>query len=370
MGNIFVEKVARIALRKAEAAVGRLVPVGPVLDAMVVRPYELHLELTNICNAKCIFCPYRFQQRPHGYMSDEIFFKAVDDFVRQGGGNVFFTPIVGDALIDEHFLERVKYVRAQPGIGGIKLVTNAILADRFGAAEIIRSGLTEMIISTAGFDEAMYERVYQNKKYKKMRRNVLALLDENRKAGQPVDITIGLRPDEPLSQVMKHPDFQEVLGFEPKLDFSWSYTNAGGLIRPEMLGKQMKLRVAPPKREACVNTINGPAVLLDGTVIICSCVAAMDAVDDLKIGDIREASLSEIWRSERARRIRQSFGRPDLNETCRKCEMYRDLELYRTRVGWKRAVHNLALASQPPTQAGPSGEVTSGPSVARVPIPA
>ena len=38
-----------------------------------LRPFELHLELTNLCNANCIFCPYQFQERPTGFMSDEVF---------------------------------------------------------------------------------------------------------------------------------------------------------------------------------------------------------------------------------------------------------------------------------------------------------
>jgi len=74
----------------------------------------------------------------------------------------------------------------------------------------------------------------------------------------------------------------------------------------------------------------------------------MDAVDDLQIGNVLEQPLREIWRSERAQQIRASFGGGGLNETCRKCEMYRDLEIYRTLEGLKRAKRNLSLASQPP----------------------
>jgi len=54
MRSVFLSKVGRIAARKAQAFVGQAVPIDTVIDAMVVRPYELHLELTNICNAKCM----------------------------------------------------------------------------------------------------------------------------------------------------------------------------------------------------------------------------------------------------------------------------------------------------------------------------
>ncbi len=337
MRNVFLEKATRVAKRKADALVGRLRPLQPVLDAMAARPYELHYELTNLCNANCIFCPYQFQTRKIDYMPEDIFEKALADYRAEGGGSVFFTPIVGDALIHPKFLERVHRVREAPEVDRIHVTTNAILVDRYGADAIIRSGLTGITISTAGFDAAMYERVYRSKQYKRMRANVLALLKANREAGDPVNIVVGLRADRPLKDVMADPDFQEILAYKPQLDFTWSFTTAGGRITRESLPAQMRLRSLTPKREPCVQTFNGPLVLPDGTVLGCNCVAAMDAEKDLAIGNVMEMPLGELWRSDKMRALRASFGTEHLNETCKKCDMYRDLELYRTSEGRIRA---------------------------------
>ena len=46
----------------------------------------------------------------------------------------------------------------------------------------------------------------------------------------------------------------------------------------------MRFRVVGPKVDACVQTYNGLMVPADGTVIGCSCVAAMDAQADLTVG--------------------------------------------------------------------------------------
>ena len=338
--SLFLQKFARVAVRKGEAAVGRLYPLKPTLEAMAARPFELHFELTNLCNANCVFCPYQFQERPIETMSDEVFEKALSDYTADCGGSVFFTPIVGDALIDKKFLDRVRAARACPEVDRIKVITNAILVDRFGADEIINSGLTTLTISISGFDEAMYRRIYRSKQYKRVRRNVLNLLKANRAAGNSVNIVIGLRPDRPLNEVMADPDFQEVLEYKPYLDFTWSYTTANGRITRELLPQEMKIRRPPPKTEPCVETYNGQIVLPDGTVMLCSCVAAVDAIEDLGIGNVMEQSLGDIWRSDRVRQIRESFGRPDLNPTCAGCDMYRNLELYRTREGRERAKIN------------------------------
>lgn len=85
---------------------------------------------------------------------------------------------------------------------------------------------------------------------------------------------------------------------------------------------------------------NGPIVLPDGTVMACSCVASMDAIPDLGIGNIMDGALLEIWTSSRIKSLRSSFMDGTLNATCAGCDMYRDLELYRTSEGRKRAEIN------------------------------
>ena len=186
MNRLLVQKAARVARRKADALVGRLYPLHKTLDAMALRPFELHLELTNLCNANCVFCPYQFQTRKVEFMTDEVFYKAVGDYVSIGGGSVGLTPIVGDALIDPKFLERVRYLRSQPQVDRIWLTTNCILLDRFGVDAVLQSGITALNVSTAGFDAEMYERVYRNSSYQRMRRNVLELVERNTALGSPV----------------------------------------------------------------------------------------------------------------------------------------------------------------------------------------
>ncbi len=341
MNRLFINKVYRVLKRKADALIGSLYSLEKTLNDMTKRPYEIHLELTNLCNAKCIFCPYQFQKREIGFMSDEVFYKAVKDFCDIGGGTVGLTPIVGDALIDPKFLERVKYLRTQYPIDRINLTTNGILMDKFGIEEILNSGLTSIVISTAGFEEEMYKRVYRSNSYERMRQNVLKLVELNFKREEPLNITIGLRSDRPLKELLKDKDFQPILAYNPQIDFTWSFTSANGRITQQMLPSTMKLRVVTNRNKPCVNTYNGPIVLPDGTVLICSCVAAMDAIDDLEIGNILESSLLDIWLSKKVHEIRASFGTDKLNKTCAGCDMYREPELYKTFEGRERASINI-----------------------------
>ena len=166
---------------------------------------------------------------------------------------------------------------------------------------------------------------------------VLALVTRNREIGSPVDISIGLRSDRPLADVLRDPDLQQILEHKPGIDFTWSFTSAGGRITREALPPAMRLRVVSSRPEPCVQLYNGPMVLPDGIVIACGCVASMDALADLAIGNVLEENLGEVWRNRTLHGIRDSFGTDALNATCRSCDMYRDLELYRTGEGRRRA---------------------------------
>jgi radical SAM protein with 4Fe4S-binding SPASM domain len=335
-------KVQRVAVRKLDSLVARFfLPWQDTVEAMTLRPFELHLELTNLCNADCVFCPYQFQHRPKQFMSDEVFFKAVHDFIAIQGGSVGLTPIVGDALIDPKFLERVRYLRSLPQIDRIFLTTNAILLDKFGIDAVLDAGIDSLMISTSGFERESYLRIYRNHSYERMRRNVQELVEKNATRGKPMNICIGLRTDRPLAEVMRDPDFQPILAHDPQIDFTWSFTSAGGRITRDLLPAGMRLRHAPAKTEPCVNLYNGPIVLPDGDVLACSCVAAMDALPDLLIGNVLKVRLQDIWTGLRMRALRDQFRAPDaLNPTCAACEIYRNLELYRTREGRTRGQLN------------------------------
>jgi len=342
MNTVLPGKILRFVRRKAEAWAGGLLnDVDKTLTAMVLRPFELHLEFTNICNASCIFCPYSYQERPTGFMSDEVFEKAVGDFVRIRGGGVGLTPIVGDALIDPKFLARVRYLRSLPEIDRIFLTTNGILLDKHGIREVLTSGLTSLMISTSGFDKESYKRIYRSPAYERMKENVTQLVEENQRLGSPVNIAICLRTDRPLDEVMRDPDFQPILKHKPTVDFTWNYRTAGGRITREMLPQQMQFKKAPPKKEPCVSLYHGAMILIDGTVVACATIAAMDAACDLGIGNVLQNDLQEIYSGEAMRQLRDQFrAGGTLNPTCANCDEYQDCELFRTKEGRIRAELN------------------------------
>ncbi len=323
------ERVWRAGTRAIDRAVGRLWPLRTTLGALEARPFQLGLEFTNVCNANCVFCPYQHQRRAHELMSDRVFEKGVADFVALGGGEVELTPIVGDPLSHPDFVDRVRHLRAEPRVLRLFTITNGILIDRHGVGAILGSGLDEIYISTAGFDAEMYRRVYRSNAYERVRRNVLDLLTENNRRGRPVRIFICLRGDRPLAELMRDPDFGDILAQRPLVRSNRTYGDAGGRLRQQDLPGTLRLRVLRAHAAPCASMFWGPTILADGTVVACGCVAAMDAEVDLGLGHILRQSLAEMWHGERLRRLRESFGRR-LNPTCASCTMYQPPGALRT----------------------------------------
>lgn len=328
-------KAARIGGEFLQARGWPDAALARTLDVFESRPWNLHIETTNACNADCVFCAYQHMNRRKQIMSMQVYEKALADYVAMGGGNLMLTVIVGDPLLDPDFIEKVRMARAEPSIRSIETITNGIALDRLGVRELVTSGIDKVLISTAGFDRDSYVELYRTKKYAKMRDNVLDLLRVNRELGSRVEVTIGFRTNRSLKQVLSDPDFQPVKEFAPKIEFTFAFGNWQGLIDVERLPQGFVAKEKPEQHEPCAWLYDGPIVYANGDVGMCGC-SDIDATSELVVGSILEHPLIEIWRSERVRRMRADFvTRPPA--ICSNCSVYRSLDDLRGIEGLRRA---------------------------------
>jgi radical SAM protein with 4Fe4S-binding SPASM domain len=290
-------------------------------EAFELRPFQLALEFTNLCNANCVFCPYSQQLRPHHMMSERVFKKAVSEFVAMGGGSIDLTPPVGDALIHPKFLEWVRHLRSFPGIDRILLTTNGILLDRHGIEDVLDAGLSRINISLAGFDEEMYRRVYRSPAYKKMRANVTKLLEINSRRTDPVPIVLCFRADRPSASVTADPDLQPLLAYNPTLQFLEIFSRSGGLNTAAPPGIKLAPVETRPKRQPCRRTYLGLLVQSNGDVQACGCESSVNA-PAMIVGNIEAETLLDIWRGKRMQALRESFKNDSLNPNCASCDYY------------------------------------------------
>jgi radical SAM protein with 4Fe4S-binding SPASM domain len=295
-------------------------------------PGSLGLNVTDVCNAKCVYCAYRFH-KPEGVMDMKVYEKAVRDYVDMGGGVLGLSNMTGDPLLDPDLMQRIEFASQFKKIKYVFFSTNGIgLKHR----EII-DGLFRLSskidikfdISLPGFEKKMFERVYDAGDYEQVLAGMNYLLETNKKRGYPLDITLRLQPDR--GGVYNDPDYlkfiKPYISEKNVLCSSRVESNWCGQITQEHLTGQMVLRRPVPDKFRDVPcrflTIGNVDVLVNGDVRVCGCTYGAEGKhDSLVIGNIMEKSLGEIWSGEARRKICEQFTGLDLPNPCKKCSMY------------------------------------------------
>ena len=281
-------------------------------------PLILRLEVTNLCNANCVFCAYQYQKRPITVMTFEIFRRAVDQYTALGGTAINFSPVVGEALIDKALEEKVDYVKRFPQYTKLELFTNGILLTRERFERLVIAGVNQFHVALSGFSAPEYERVYRNGSYSKLFSNLKAI------SGSPylkqVSFVVHSRTDSLCAET--DPDYIELkqlgafpIQFEPHL-VSWH-----GAIRQEDLPGHMFLIKGPRnQKKPCFLLWGGLTVLADGRMTLCGCTD-VDGTG-LPLGNIMSVDLNAHLVDGRWATWRDSFGAGSPPEFCRGCDSY------------------------------------------------
>lgn len=301
------------------------------------RPWNIHLETSNICNSNCVFCAYPLMKRKKRVMSSEIFNKVLDDYCRMGGGDISFLGD-GEPTTDPAFIERIKAARKRAKIKDITTITNGILLNRIGFRAFLTSGINRVQISVAAFDEVIYKKLYRNEHYRRVKDNILNLLRTNNELGNPVEIKIAFRSILTMKQTLHLVDYQPMKQYPHKVEFNTDFHSWGGRIKKEDLPNGIIFREPLPLREKvpCFLLYDGPIIYPDGQFGLCCC-QDIDADSELIVGNVLDSSLLDLWQSEKVERIRRNFYQGIYPEICRECPTYVNLDFYKTKKGSQRA---------------------------------
>lgn len=292
---------------------------------------NLIVGVTNVCNARCIFCAYPRavdnRDLKGGVMPLALFKKIVDEWKTLGGDDVDLTHTVGDPLVDPGLLEKIDYAIHQAGIKRVTFTTNGILLNRNdNYRHLIDAGVKEIYISTEGTNREIYEKVYGVKHYEDMLSGVHNLLEYNRVKGEPTSIAIRFRNSQKPSEIIRSQDFLRVIKpyFSTKVrcNFTVEFDNWGGLIKEQDLTGNMRLRKLPKSVAVPCRALFGFMVRYDGSVRLCGCRFVRSDMDDMVVGNLREQTLLEISKSSKAWEIIKGFYSGKRPETCVGCSLY------------------------------------------------
>ena len=267
-------------------------------------PEIVQIESTNICNAKCVFCPRDDMHRRQGIMSVELFRKIVDECVELGITHVRMHNY-GEAFIDKRLVEKVRYAKQQ-GIKEVGMISNGSLITDQIARGMIDAGLDAINISVDASGKEVFESTRVGLKYDKVIGNIERLVRLRADSGKR-------RPKLILSFVRQNNSADEQAFIEhwraiaDKIHVTDLHNWAG------TLNKESDVNYP------CYRPWLTFTVLWDGRVSLC----CADFDGKTILGDLNTHSIAEIWNAEPYRDVRRQHlesGGPDI---CRACDLPR-----------------------------------------------
>ncbi len=291
------------------------------MEDRILKMSRLAIEVTNICNAKCQFCAYRFLKRPKRTLTNGEFRFFIEKYVEYGGGELKLTPIVGDALTDKDLIEKIKIAKEYQKITHLYLYTNLIGLSQFDIKEFLNSGIDKIDVSTCLSGRETYKRLYGVDKYDEVLVNLKKLFQVNlEECGNKVKIDIIIRGEKLDGIPIIGPDydyFVKEYRYHPRI--IENYDNWTGLITEKDLPEGQKFREIVDMSKPCSLFYKGLIILANGSVGACWC---RDLEGTLIVGNIYKNTLSQIWQGKKLQKLRDDWEQGKIPEVCKNCYQY------------------------------------------------
>jgi O-antigen chain-terminating methyltransferase len=287
-----------------------------------MRPIMLFCETVNICNADCVFCSYSRQTRPHGFMKAELFDRVLDQYVQIGGGLLTLTPVVGDALLDRFWMQRIRLLAEMHRWITPSVTTNLYALDKYSDQEIIEmmTVLRRIHISCYGIDAAECESLTRRRYFHRFLSHTRRLLNLRKDSGVACDVRVGFRLATPRTREELESFLRGQIGQPLPFKSTATYANWGNSMRGTL--PSGATWISPRRNESpCAMLPLSVQVYWNGRVSACSC-CDYDSSDQLHLGDITSQSLEEIFNSPKNQAVWQAQQAGELHQICRDCTFH------------------------------------------------
>jgi MoaA/NifB/PqqE/SkfB family radical SAM enzyme len=290
--------VERTLSRNAKAVRRLLLAAGR--DRSPVLPEIVQIESTNICNAKCVFCPRDEMERKQGIMDWALYTKVVDECAALGITHVRMHNY-GEALVDRGLVEKIRYAK-QAGIKEVGMISNGSLISDDVARGMIDAGLDAINISLDAAGKEVFEATRVGLKYDKVIAGIERLLTYRGESGRR-------RPKLILSFVRQGNSGEEGAFIE-----RWGKL-ADKIHITDLHNWAGTLNAESDVNYPCYRPWLTLTVLWDGRVSLCC--ADFDGREIL--GDLRTHSIVDVWNNDRFREVRRAHldhGGPSICHSC------------------------------------------------------
>ena len=279
---------------------------------------EIRFEVTNLCNAECVFCPRDRQTRKQSIMDFGMFKKWFDE-IHDNDYGIDYVSLegFGEPFIDPHLFERAKYVKDRGYFTSV--VSTGSLWDRklqgVDTTEYILKYIDKVRISHYGMTSDVYEELQKNLKFERVVKNIEELFSRRGDKKSPrIEMYYLLMPEN------EHQLDDWLEKWEPIADgvSVWKPHNWGGT------GREYR-EIKKENRRSCGRPFNGPfQIQWNGNVIPC----CLDYDGEISLGNVNSNTIQEVFNSKEYEDFREAHrsGNFEKYSFCDNCDQLQEEE--------------------------------------------
>ena len=281
-------------------------------------PMHLDLEVTNVCNLRCVMCSrtHRFNEgtlAPEAHMDMDLFKRIIDEAEQNGCYALRFNGDSEPLILQDRFIEMLDYVSSKRFLD-VFFGTNGTLLKPGISIKIIETGLTRMNVSFDSPEKETYEKIRIGANFDKVLNNIRKFMDMRNAMNRRLPF---VRVQMVVMEQNKHQmaDFKRLMGSIVDAIGFISYTPPFDFTHVRSLGATKK-QFNPDF--VCDYLYQRLYIKANGDVAACF----MEMPDDANIiGNVKYDNLKSLWHGPFLTKLREfhETGRITEIDMCRRC---------------------------------------------------
>lgn len=292
--------------------------LAPKLKLVTRFPINLDIEITNLCNLRCVMCPHgfdnprmiAFHQKNLGFINLKLVKRIIDEGAKNGLSAIKFNWR-GEPLLHKDLPLMVKYAK-QKGIQEVMINTNGQLLTPQKSEALINAGLDKIIFSCDGATKKTYEKIRRGASFDKFNHNIKDFIAKRNSKGlkKPLVRIQMVKMDSNLAELDRF-----IKMWKPLVDSvtTQDYTKRGEKIQ-RLSSTEKKLNRLP-----CPQIWQRMVITWDGKVVMC----CRDWFLKNVLGEIKNETVQSFWKGKKLNRIRRLHHQKKLCKinACRECTL-------------------------------------------------
>lgn len=267
-------------------------------------PILTWIEVTNMCNLRCVKCPHSTGLKREPMMMEmDVFVRIVDQIYKQKP--FIYLHMSGEPLLNNKLCDMIAYAKSRGC--GTGLFTNATLLTQEMSMRLLQSPLDFISLSFDDCTPEIYEKIRPGAKYEQVKSNIETFLRlrremQLRKPKIKIEILYIEETEEYVPGFLTrwHATDVDYVGVRPVFDWL-------GLVDTRIF---INLKFLGPR--PCALAFFTSGFLVDGTVVPC----CLDLEGRYPLGNVLKQDFGDIWNGPNYKRFRREHMQNAIPQDC------------------------------------------------------